>query len=301
MKKIILLCLILIGAALLWIPRGPALPPGLTFAQITNPSSSSGGTWGSITGTLSSQTDLQTALNLLAPLANPTFTGTVTAAAVTTTGIFSNSQAGALSAAAVNITGAPITGGTATTTFPLFYFNSGAAPSSFSTAGTVLGINAPSGFAGRFFDLHVNGGASVFSIDQNGSIASSGAIAISSNISGAAITGNAYKTTTNCAAVGSAASPSVAACTAAPAGAFSCATNASGATCQVNTTIVTANSEIQVWQVVDEGTRLSVTCNTASVLPAGPLLASKSAGASFTINLGTVTTNPGCFDYTITN
>lgn len=40
MKKIILLCLILIGAALLWIPRGPALPPGLTFAQITNPSSS---------------------------------------------------------------------------------------------------------------------------------------------------------------------------------------------------------------------------------------------------------------------
>jgi hypothetical protein len=38
-----------------------------------------GGVWGSITGTLSSQTDLQTALNLKAPLASPTFTGTVTA------------------------------------------------------------------------------------------------------------------------------------------------------------------------------------------------------------------------------
>lgn len=37
-----------------------------------------GGTWGSITGTLSDQTDLQTALNLKAPLASPTFTGTVT-------------------------------------------------------------------------------------------------------------------------------------------------------------------------------------------------------------------------------
>lgn len=37
-----------------------------------------GGTWGSITGTLSSQTDLQTALNLKSPLASPTFTGTVT-------------------------------------------------------------------------------------------------------------------------------------------------------------------------------------------------------------------------------
>lgn len=35
-------------------------------------------TWGSITGTLSSQTDLNTALGLKAPLASPTFTGTVT-------------------------------------------------------------------------------------------------------------------------------------------------------------------------------------------------------------------------------
>ncbi len=34
-------------------------------------------TWGSITGTLSAQTDLQTALNAKAPLASPTFTGTV--------------------------------------------------------------------------------------------------------------------------------------------------------------------------------------------------------------------------------
>ncbi len=33
--------------------------------------------WGAISGTLSSQTDLQTALNLKAPLANPTFTGTI--------------------------------------------------------------------------------------------------------------------------------------------------------------------------------------------------------------------------------
>jgi hypothetical protein len=39
----------------------------------------SGATWGSITGTLSSQTDLQTALNLKSPLASPAFTGTPTA------------------------------------------------------------------------------------------------------------------------------------------------------------------------------------------------------------------------------
>jgi hypothetical protein len=36
------------------------------------------GSWGSITGTLSNQTDLQNALNLKANLASPTFTGTVT-------------------------------------------------------------------------------------------------------------------------------------------------------------------------------------------------------------------------------
>lgn len=34
-------------------------------------------TWGTITGVLSNQTDLQNALNLLAPINNPTFTGTV--------------------------------------------------------------------------------------------------------------------------------------------------------------------------------------------------------------------------------
>jgi Chitobiase/beta-hexosaminidase C-terminal domain len=39
--------------------------------------SSGGGTWGSITGPLSSQTDLNTALGLKAPLASPTFTGNV--------------------------------------------------------------------------------------------------------------------------------------------------------------------------------------------------------------------------------
>jgi hypothetical protein len=39
--------------------------------------SGGGGTWGSITGTLSSQTDLNTALSSKAPLASPTFTGTV--------------------------------------------------------------------------------------------------------------------------------------------------------------------------------------------------------------------------------
>ena len=47
----------------------------------------SAASWGSITGTLSSQTDLQTALNAKAGTASPTFTGTVNAAAITASGI----------------------------------------------------------------------------------------------------------------------------------------------------------------------------------------------------------------------
>jgi len=116
------------------------------------------------------------------------------------------------------------------------------------------------------------------------------------------VTATAFLSTTNCAAAGSAANPSVAACTAAPSGSFSCATNASTGTCQVNTTIVTANSRIFVMPSAAEGTNLSVTCNTSSDTGlTAPRLASKSAGASFTINLGTFTTNPLCFNYWIVN
>jgi hypothetical protein len=43
-----------------------------------------------------------------------------------------------------------------------------------------------------------------------------------------------------------------------------------------------------------------VTCNTNNVLPAtAPLLGLRSAATSFTINVGTFTTNPLCFSYFI--
>ena len=46
--------------------------------DLLSSSSGGGGVWGTITGTLSDQTDLNTALGLKAPLASPTFTGTIT-------------------------------------------------------------------------------------------------------------------------------------------------------------------------------------------------------------------------------
>ena len=71
-------------------PAGSDMPTGgLTGQALVKVSNSnydadwstiiSGATWGSITGTLSSQTDLQSALNLKSPLASPAFTGTPTA------------------------------------------------------------------------------------------------------------------------------------------------------------------------------------------------------------------------------
>jgi hypothetical protein len=107
-----------------------------------------------------------------------------------------------------------------------------------------------------------------------------------------------------CNANGTAANPSVASCSAATAGMFSCATNASTGTCQINTTAVTAKSVILITQDSADGgaAQLNVTCNTGNVLSTTkPILLSKNPGTSFTINLGTVTANPACFEYSIIN
>src|SRR5581483_6582482 len=107
---------------------------------------------------------------------------------------------------------------------------------------------------------------------------------------------------TNCAAAGSAANPSLVACSAAPAGRFSCATNASTGTCVVSTTAVTANSIIQIQPDSSLGTALSVTCNTSMDTGlTAPRVSARTAGTSFTISLGTFSTNPECFSYIIVN
>jgi len=116
------------------------------------------------------------------------------------------------------------------------------------------------------------------------------------------ITLTTLATTTNCAAAGSGANPSLVACAAAASGSFSCATNASTGTCVISTTAVTANSRIFIQPSSAEGTNLSVTCNTTSDTGlTAPRLASKSTSTSFTINLGTFATNPVCFNYWIVN
>lgn len=87
-----------------------------------------------------------------------------------------STAASAASAPARLDTGTLFTGGSGTTTTPHWYINQGTAPTTWNTAGTHFGINAVSGFAGNFLDFHVNGGASVFKLDNSGNITMSGGL-----------------------------------------------------------------------------------------------------------------------------
>lgn len=84
---------------------------------------------------------------------------------------FNNNKNGTSSSPAENLFGSPYALGTSTTAFPLMYFSSGVtAPTSWNTAGTFVGFNAPSAFTGNIFDFHVNGGGSVWSVNYQGNL-----------------------------------------------------------------------------------------------------------------------------------
>lgn len=85
------------------------------------------------------------------PLSGGTLTGDLSVPDLAVTGN------GALSDPSFSVTGTPITGGTATTTKPLALIETaGATSTNWTTTGTMLGVNAPSGFSGRVFDAQVN-------------------------------------------------------------------------------------------------------------------------------------------------
>lgn len=107
-----------------------------------------------------------------------------------------------------------------------------------------------------------------------------------------------YLTSTNCS---SSASPAV--CGSASAGNAALPTNAVSSSIQINTTAVTANS--QIFYATDDtlGTKLGVTCNsTVATLVGGLTVSARNAGVSFTIsNNVAVVTNPLCISYHIIN
>lgn len=81
-----------------------------------------------------------------------------------------NALNGAASAPPVSLTGTWFTGGTSTTTKPAFLIEpAGTASTSWSTAGTGLGVNAPSGFGGDLAWLGV-AGTKAFGVDSAGRV-----------------------------------------------------------------------------------------------------------------------------------
>ena len=71
------------------------------------------------------------------------------------------STTGAASTAVLSLTGAPYSAGTSTTNYPQYLAQTSAATAvtSWSTAGTYIGINTNSGFGGNFVDFRINGSA----------------------------------------------------------------------------------------------------------------------------------------------
>lgn len=113
-----------------------------------------------------------------------------------------------------------------------------------------------------------------------------------------AITAPKLLTASNCA---SAAAPAV--CGSASAGSVLIPTGTTSSTLTVNTTQVTANSQIVFYPDDTLGTRLSTTCNsTLSTLVGGSFISARTPGTSFTITFnGTILTNGVCGSFVITN
>lgn len=105
-----------------------------------------------------------------------------------------------------------------------------------------------------------------------------------------------YATTTNCS---SGASPAV--CGSSSAGSVALPTG-TNPTLQVNTTAVSANSQIIL--TVDEslGTKLGVTCNTTLSTLLNPVVTARTASTNFTFTIGAIiASNPACVSYEIKN
>jgi len=128
-----------------------------------------------------------------------------------------------------------------------------------------------------------------------------GTLTCDGNLTYSAATGlgaTKYRTTSNCS---SSASPAV--CGTAPAGSVAFPTGVTSVALTVNTTAVTANSQIFFASDDTLGTKLGVTCNsTLATLVGGIAVTGRVAGTSFTLTYsGTIATNPLCVSYSILN
>jgi hypothetical protein len=136
----------------------------------------------------------------------------------------------------------------------------------------------------------LSGGTTLFNISAFGNAQISGALTLSNG----GVNANSYTTNNTCS---SAASPAV--CGNNSAGSFVIA--AAGTAVTVNTSAVTANSQIFVQEDESLGGKLSVTCNTG-ILANPPAITARVAGTSFSVGITAgLAVNPVCFSYFIVN
>ena len=135
-------------------------------------------------------------------------------------------------------------------------------------------------------------GAGVFDFGGNSANSKTGSLNLTNLTASGTVSSALYATATNCS---SSASPAV--CAAAAAGSVVVA--AAATTVTVNTTAVTANSQILMFYDSSLGTKLGVTCNTTE--PALYGVTARVAATSFTLTSSAPITNPACFSYIIIN
>lgn len=136
----------------------------ITFSGATVSDGGGGNAIVTVTGGVTSVSNSDGTLTI-----SPTTGAVVASLAATVPLAHTWSANGAVSAPASVYSGSVFTGGTATTTQPLMLFQPTGTSNAttWNTAGTVLGINAVSGFAGNILDSKVNN-APVFSVTVNG-------------------------------------------------------------------------------------------------------------------------------------
>jgi hypothetical protein len=169
----------------------------------------------------------------------------------------------------------------------------------FSLAGTITLAWSNSGAIGTQ-DTGLSRGSSADIVDcGNGGFRDTSCTFNAAVVTGSTnVAAGAYKTGTNCS---SSASPAV--CGSAAAGSVLIPTGTTSSTLTVNTTAVTANSQIFFYPDDSLGTKLSTTCNsTLATLVGGSAITARTAGTSFQITFnGSIVTNGVCGSYLIIN
>jgi hypothetical protein len=194
---------------------------------------------------------------------------------------FPVTTAGSASTSPMSVTGTLYTGGTATTTYPYFYFDEGATqPTTFSTGGTFMGVNASSGFTtGNFLDLYVNGGNSVFQITATGGVNAASQANFTGGFVGKLFGGTSAATLTAGAAAGTA-----------PTGP-SCVTNHACSSFNGTVTLTTGTSTTtgSLMTITNTSTHTKLAdCQASIVLTAAPYTASPNYLFGYTTTVNTL-------------